>query len=380
MPVRTLTSSPVPFSSPYKGEEKGRRGSPAVCLIVVLALLVSGCEQIPAEGGGAPVPTITSVQPSVDWFTLYFTNPHSANAELFRGGPDEEVAAAIGKAQSTVDAALYDLDLDSISQALLAANQRGVAVRVVTESDNLDEPQIQDLKDAGIPVLGDRREGLMHNKFIIIDRQEIWTGSMNFTRNDVYRNDNNLIRIRSAQLAEDYRTEFDEMFVSDLFGPDTSAHTPYPIVTIKNTQVEVFFSPDDHTGTRLKELLQDAQESIYFLAYSFTSDTLAKVMMERATAGVEVGGVFEESQKESNIGGEYGRLRKAGLDVHLDGNPRNMHHKVIIIDGKIVVTGSYNFTSSADRNNDENTLIIHNAGIAALYKAEYDRIYQEAKP
>ena len=57
----------------------------------------------------------------------------------------------------------------------------------------------------------------MHNKFTVIDRLEVWTGSMNYTINEAYFNDNNLIRIRSEQLAENYSTEFEEMFVDDQF-------------------------------------------------------------------------------------------------------------------------------------------------------------------
>ncbi|HBY08896.1 MAG TPA: phospholipase, partial [Chloroflexi bacterium] len=115
-----------------------------------------------------------------------------------------------------------------------------------------------------------------------------------------------------------------------------------------------------------------------FLAFSFTSDPIAGALLERAAAGVEVAGVFEESQYHANTGGEFDRLAAAGLDVRLDGNPNNMHHKVFIIDGKIVVTGSYNFSRSAEERNDENTLIIHNPEIAAQYLVEFERVFQKA--
>jgi phosphatidylserine/phosphatidylglycerophosphate/cardiolipin synthase-like enzyme len=251
---------------------------------------------------------------------------------------------------------------------------------VVIESDNLDEPEVQDLISAGIDVLGDRREGLMHNKFVIIDALEVWTGSMNFTTNGAYLNDNNLVRIRSSRLAQDYTVEFEEMFEDDLFGPDDRPNTPYPRLTIEGTDVEVYFSPDDHTIDRLLELVQAAQSSIYFLAYSYTSDPLAAAMIARAGAGVTVQGVFEESQYESNIGTEFDVLQQAGLPVYLDGNPHNMHHKVILIDDQIVITGSYNFSANAEDRNDENTLIINNADIAALYRQEFERVLQQANP
>jgi phosphatidylserine/phosphatidylglycerophosphate/cardiolipin synthase-like enzyme len=56
-----------------------------------------------------------------------------------------------------------------------------------------------------------------------------------------------------------------------------------------------------------------------------------------------------------------------------------MHHKVIIIDGDIVITGSYNFTASAERTNDENVVIFHDTKIAAVYLAEFQRVYADAQ-
>jgi phosphatidylserine/phosphatidylglycerophosphate/cardiolipin synthase-like enzyme len=220
----------------------------------------------------------------------------------------------------------------------------------------------------------------MHNKFVIIDQMEVWSGSMNLTVYGAYRNNNNLIRIRSSRLAQDYTTEFNEMFVGDHFGPDSVADTPYPNLKVDSNQLEVYFSPDDHTAAHLLELVRNAQSSIYFLAYSFTSDDLATEMIRRAQAGVTVSGVFETSQYRSNTGTEFDNFNSAGLAVRLDGNPHNMHHKVLILDGQTVVTGSYNFTASAENRNDENTLVIHNSAIADQYLAEFQRVFSEAQP
>jgi phosphatidylserine/phosphatidylglycerophosphate/cardiolipin synthase-like enzyme len=242
-------------------------------------------------------------------------------------------------------------------------------VRVVAESDNLDAAEIQQLKEAGIPVLGDRREGLMHNKFVIIDRQQVWTGSMNFTINGAYRNNNNLLGIHSSQLAQNYTAEFEEMFTDDRFGPGSPANTPNTLLWAEDTLLETYFSPDDGVATRLLDLVSSAQGSVHFMAYSFTSDDLAQALIERAGAGVVVSGILEESQARSNTGGEYENLRQSGVDVRLGGQSGNMHHKVLIIDGSIVVAGSYNFSQSAETRNDENVLIIHNPEIAAQYLA-----------
>jgi len=326
-----------------------------------------------------PVPTATQITETSAQIDLYFSDPDDPDAGSYRGGPDEALAQTIRNAEFSVDAAIYHLNLWSIRNALIAAQDAGVQVRVVAESDNLDEVEIQELGQAGIEVLGDRRESLMHNKFVVIDGLDVWTGSMNFTVNGAYRNDNNLIHIRSSKLAENYTAEFEEMFVGDMFGDNAIPQTPTPSLTIDGIPVETYFSPDDGTADQIIAALQDAEESIYFLVFSFTSDPIAEALLGRAAAGITVAGVFEVSQYHSNIGTEYDNLLAAGLDVRLDGNQRNMHHKVFIIDGETVIIGSYNFSRSAEERNDENTLIIHDPEIATAYLAEFKRVFEKAQ-
>jgi len=92
-----------------------------------------------------------------------------------------------------------------------------------------------------------------------------------------------------------------------------------------------------------------------------------------------VAGVMEADQVISNEGTEYDRFIQAGLDVRLDGNEDQMHDKVIIIDGSIVITGSYNFSSSAEESNDENVLILHDDKAASTFTEEFWNIYNEAQ-
>lgn len=347
-----------------------------VLILVALLLLVSlACEATaPDNGGNDP-----TAAPDTDWAQIYFTDPDDPQADSLRGGPDKDLADAIRAARVSVDAAIYDLDLWSIRDALLDAHKRGLSVRVVAETDNLGSPEMQALIQAGIGVRDDNSEGLMHNKFVVIDRQVVWTGSMNYTISEAYRNNNNLLRLRSSQLATDYTTEFEEMFVEDYFGPFSPSNTPFPSFTLDGTRIDVFFSPDDGIQAHLFDLLMAAQESIYFMAFSFTADDLAGAMLDRANAGVTVQGVMERSQYESNTGGDYDKFAAAGLDVRLDGNRYNMHHKVIIIDRQIVVTGSYNFTSSAEKRNDENLLVFYSSDIASIFMQEFQRVFGEAK-
>lgn len=366
---------------PYK-RKRSRKNTHARMLLLLVAAILVIYGAISESGIVSPAadPTVIPDLREGDWYALYFTDPTSPDSLSQRGGPDAHLAAAIRQARLSIDIAIYDLNLRSLRDALIDAHLRGAAVRVVSESDNLDRPEMQDLVDAGIPVLGDRRQGLMHNKFVVIDRHEVWTGSMNFTVNGAYRNDNNLLRIKSPRLAENYLVEFEEMFVHDRFGPGSPANTPYPTLSVAGVELEVYFSPEDGTAARLIELIKGAQETVHFLAFSFTSDDIAAALLERAQNGVTVSGVFEQSQYRSNIGTEYDNLRLAGLSVRLDGNPRNMHHKVMIIDRHTVVTGSYNFTSSAEKRNDENTLVIHDPQVATEFMAEYGRVFSISQP
>ena len=355
-------------------------------------MLLAACGPFLAETP-QPIPlTPTTDLTLPPWIQVYFTDPSAPNAQDYEGGPGQKLASAIDKARLSVDVAAYSLNLGFIRDALIHAHQRGVVVRMVMESDHMDVPEVQDLKDAGIPILGDQHEGLMHNKFVIIDRSEVWTGSLNYTVSGAYEDNNNLICIQSPQVAEDYSKEFEEMFTHKLFGPDAVAYTPTPSPTadgtpisppslsIDGTRVEVYFSPDDGVAKRILELISGAKTSINFMAYAFTSSDIGAAVMERAQAGIQVAGVMDKGQISAGQGTEYDPFLQAGLAVRQDGNTKGlMYHKVIIIDQQIVITGSYNFTASAETTNDENVIIIFSQEVAAKYLEEFQKVYKQAE-
>ena len=317
----------------------------------------------PQEGGGA--------------ISVWFTDPL---ANMTSGGVEGNLVQAIDAAEQTIDLAIYNLSLEDVADALIRAKDRGVQVRLMMKTKTMDNRVPQRMADAGIAIVGDQREGLMHNKFMVIDNQEVWIGSMNFTGASVYKDFNNLVRLRSTRAAQNYTVEFNEMFVEDLFGATDRPATPYPQVTIDGVAVEIYFSPDDGVAEQIVAEIMQAETSIDFMAYSFTSDPIAQAMQDRAANGVQVRGVFDESQVKSNKGGEYDVLQQEGFDVYLDGISGLLHHKVIVIDRQVVITGSYNFSASAERTNDENIVIIHDAGIAQQYLQNFETVYQNAQP
>ncbi len=310
---------------------------------------------------------------------VYFTTPVYPEEESGRhGGIDEKLVAAIDAAKETVDVAAFELDLPRVTDAMIRADKRGVKVRLVTDSDYAEDLGPVNLEEAGVPIVYDEREAFMHDKFVVIDGKEVWTGSWNLTNNCTYRNNNNALVIQSAKLADNYTTEFEEMFDDGKFGVTSPDNTPNPEVDLNGTLVENYFESEGDVAPRIIELVNGAEESVYFMAFSFTDDEIAKAMIDQHRAGVEVRGVIEARNAEGT-GSDMGAMTKAGIDVLADGNPYVMHHKVIIIDEEIVITGSYNFTQSAADKNDENVLIIHNATIAEQYTAEFQRVYQQAE-
>jgi phosphatidylserine/phosphatidylglycerophosphate/cardiolipin synthase-like enzyme len=356
-----------------------------VTLITALAILI--VTQIACDGPDGGSHTVSETV-SGDWIRVYFTSPRYPDDDAYHhGGLNEELTAVIGQAESNVDVAAYDLDLETVADALIAAHERGVRVRFVTDSDNADEDAVKQLRRAGIPVVEDERDsGLMHNKFVIVDGQWVWLGSWNLTENGTYRNNNNAVLIASPALAENYTAEFEEMFAGQ-FGPTSPADTPNPRVIItaelgegqtKQIEIENYFAPEDGVAAQIIAEIKSAQSRIRFMAFTFTSEEIADALLERAQAGVVIQGVIEDR----NAGGDYSqydRLRREIHDILPDGNPYIMHHKVIIIDDETVILGSYNFTASAEESNDENVLIIHDPEVAALFVQEFGRVYETAR-
>jgi phosphatidylserine/phosphatidylglycerophosphate/cardiolipin synthase-like enzyme len=340
----------------------------------------------PSEPPPPVVPPLQQVETNAlrgfsgGWYQVYFTRPAYPEGPANRsGGLDETIAADLNNAQRQIDLATFDYDLPVITQALIAAHGRGVQVRVIVDGENLEDPEVArltgDLQNAGIAVFFDQRSAFMHNKFIVIDGQTVWSGSMNFTINDVFRNNNNMLRIVDPSLAANYRAKADDLF-SGNGGPGPSVLVN-PMVTIGGAPVATWFAPDDPVTQAVIDRINGAQQRIEVLAFAYTSDPIAEAMIAARGRGLAVRGVME-SRNVRGSGSEFEKLRTAGIDMHSDGNCYIMHHKAIVIDGRTVITGSFNWTAAAQDQNDENVLIIDDPGLAARFGEEFERIYQQA--
>jgi phosphatidylserine/phosphatidylglycerophosphate/cardiolipin synthase-like enzyme len=373
-----------------KKQSIGMGGFILLLLIAVLSLFVDSDEEgsiIETEPGGngqtaVPRPITLTPNPNAtdDWYELYFTDPTCPPEEERQGGLDETIAADLLTATQQVDIAAYDLDAPPIVNALIELEKQGVVVRVVTDTDNADQTSINRLRRNGISVVEDKRSGLMHNKFIVIDGRTVYAGSLNFTTNDVYCHNNNLVRIESPLLAENYTAEMDEMYIGRVFGPTSLDATPREQLTIGGVTVENYFGSEKRISPIIAAAITQARQEILFMAFSFTDGQVGEAMLGRADAGIPVQGVFENVGANTEFS-YYPKMNAAGLDnvqVRTDGNPRNMHHKVIIIDRQTVVFGSFNFSDSANTRNDENILIVHDPTFANYFVEEFFTVWEEA--
>jgi phosphatidylserine/phosphatidylglycerophosphate/cardiolipin synthase-like enzyme len=375
-----------------------------VILLLVAALALGAylflarSERLPEQAGaerarqpptplpGAPTAVLGSgATAATGWYELYFTQPvYPDRPERHRDGIDEKLVALIDSARQTVDAADYDFDLEKVATALANAKRRGVRVRFVTDTDtwtstNAEVQRAWSLvRAADIPVVDDQRGPIMHDKFMVVDGEWVWTGSWNWTVGDTYRLNNNAIKIHSKELARNYTVEFEKMFVQRKFGPAKPKGGSNPRLTIEGVPVESYFAAEDGVASQVIERINRAERSIQFLAFSFTHDGIGSAVIARAKAGVSVRGVFETTGSQTQFS-EYGPMKRAGLEVYTDGNPYVMHHKVFVLDARTVIFGSFNFSRNADSDNDENLLIVDDPKLAETFLAEVERVVETAK-
>lgn len=315
------------------------------------------------------------------WYQVYFSKPrYPDDATKRSGGLNDTLVADLDAARQQIDVASFDFDLADVAAALLRAQRRGVQVRVAVDGENLSAPQAAkvtgDLQAAGIRLFVDERPAFMHDKFIVIDGATVWTGSWNLTINDTFRNNNNMLRMVAPALAQNYSAKADDIFAGT-GGPVGGSVLVNPVVTIGQARITTLFAPDDAITDAIVERIDQATQQVDILAFAFTSEPIAAATIRARERGVAVR-IVMESRNTKGSGSVFPMLQRGGIDSRSDGNCYIMHHKVIIIDHRTVITGSFNFTNAAQQQNDENVLMIDDAGLAARYTEEFARVYQQA--
>ncbi len=331
---------------------------------------------------------------------IYFNNPVDGNfsngayADAYTGAELEAaIIERINNAQATIDASIYNNNRNTIIAALNAAVARGVQVRYTADIETANLALQNTTPD--FPVYKGNADGLMHNKFFVIDVGSVtdsWVimGSTNMTDNNIADDSNNMLHIQDQALAKAYTLEFIEMWGADSpepgifnvkFGPQKTNNTPHNFM-IADKFVESYFSPSDNTTVAITRALATADEDIQFALLTFTNNELGAAILDAHERNIDVRGIIDNINDQ---GGEYNFLESRGVNVTPDNTTRSTHHKYCIIDATapnsdpMVVTGSHNWSGGADTRNDENTLILHDDNIANVFLQEFEARWCEAQ-
>jgi hypothetical protein len=337
------------------------------------------------------------------FFTKHVETEYALDGNDASGDHDveAEVLALIDGAQETLDCALYSLNIYAVAAAIIDAHDRGVRVRFIYDSDH-SQGEVTQIENAGVPVIDNTYgnndpDGIQHNKFLIVDAEtaslaKVWTGSLNLIDNPsgygVTAKQNSVL-ISDQAVARTFTLEFNEMWGSDELAPNASLsrfssrktnNTPH-VFFVGGTPVEVMFSPGDNVSQRIVNYLHESTESVYFCILSYTRNEIGYAMRDAHDVGAAVRGVFDTE------GGEYSEWTQMlgwGADIHTDLGSGILHHKYMVIDAEnptidpTVLTGSYNWSNSAEYDNDENVVAIHSARIANQYLQEFAARYHES--
>ena len=384
----------------------------------------------------------------------------------WRNGDDLEqlLIESIDSAENSVEMAVQELTLPQVARALIRAHRRGVKVQIVVENsystpwseqqfshlpkhqrhrwnqlnqladsngDGITTPDeahqgdaVALLKEARIPMLddtedGSRGSGLMHHKFVVLDRKIVITGSANFTSSGIHGdagdtttrgNVNHLLRLHSAELAHIFHIEFKELWgdgpggaTDSRFGRSKESRGVQR-AKVGQSIVEVLFTPhakdDAANGLNwLESFLSKAKRNIDMALFVFSAQQLADVLQEKAKQGIKIRLLADRgfaSRSYSEVLDLLGvalpdrncKLEKNNQPFEIAlrgvGVPRlargdKLHHKFAVIDNKTVITGSFNWSPSAAHTNDETLLVIHSPKLAAHFTREMDRLWDGAE-
>ena len=322
----------------------------------------------------------------------------------------EEIKQLTGREKNRLQAGFNFIDLD----------RNGI----ISQEESKKRDALIILENAGIPILDDTADGtkgsgLMHHKFMIVDGKISLVASNNFTLSGIHGdleapntrgNANNLVTIRNSELASIFQEEFDLMW-GDGVGkkPDSvfgvkKGNRMFPPILVGESAVSVHFSPlsktqswQDSSNGFIGEQLAKAETSVNFALFVFSEQKIADILAKGYEREVNINGLIEPSfayryysegldmlgvalarncKFEKNNNPWEAAISTVGIPQLPEGDL--LHHKFAVVDEKVVITGSHNWSASANYQNDETVLVIENPTVAAHYQREFERLYDRS--
>jgi phosphatidylserine/phosphatidylglycerophosphate/cardiolipin synthase-like enzyme len=323
------------------------------------------------------------------------------------------IADFVASASETLELALYDLRLHDdtgaiVRDALVGAHKRGVHVRLIYNLEREErrppvppppstEPEhVESLpfETAAVPGWPD----LMHHKYVVRDRDAVWTGSTNWTDDSWTREENVIVIVQSAGIAIRFQDDFAQLWQKRAVEP--TGRVPTDPISVGNAEVRTWFSPKrgEKLAVEIGRRIGRATHRIRVASPIITSGpilgTLAEVAQDERVdlAGVvdatQIDEVLEQWHANPNASWKTPSLRflmqhgnftgKRSTPYAPDSVHDYMHAKVMVCDD-VVFVGSYNLSHSGEQN-AENVLEIHDAALADRLAAYVDEVRAKYEP
>lgn len=301
---------------------------------------------------------------------------------------------AIDRSRRTLDVALYNLQIDATVEALVRARDRGVKVRVLFDKAHVypqANRQIQAVIDSGIEARamnGRGGTGAMHCKYALFDGSLLQTGSANWSGFAESFSYENAMFVGDPDILAGYASNFDWMWAQakPAGQPDAPAakHTPPPSDPTPDVDFngallpDYAFSPRGGTEAAIVKALDAAAYSADVAMFTFTSENIMGALKRAAARGVKVRLVLFSGQKFPFFKDAKGFR----MDLRfLDGRKEKgqMHNKFAVLDGRLLINGSFNWTRTAEDANTENTIFTLDPAYSAPYQAEFEKLHSLAR-
>ncbi|MEZ4239595.1 MAG: phospholipase D-like domain-containing protein [Myxococcota bacterium] len=337
----------------------------------------------------------------------YVNDPGARVETIWKADAVSVMVDLIDSANASIKLAVMGFTNEEVVEAFVRAYDRGVKVEMVGDAGHVFNYGYTRFDERHIPQSLGNLGHIMHDKFMVVDDRFVFASTANWSDTDLYHNINNFVMIDSPAIAADFTTEHTQM-MNGVFGEDKVEIDNGRFYQVGDTLVEVWFSPHEDSMGRMLELVDNAQDSVWFTIFAFTKDQLGSALIRKqeqlAAQGrlvdgdisVGVAGVVDQSQLHSN--GQYHeayRLLGAKVPLRLDGNDASaqpgdyqagggrLHSKTMVIDpdgdDPLVISGSFNWSSSATLSNDEYLLVLHSRRLAKLYEAYFRMLWGNAR-
>jgi len=313
---------------------------------------------------------------------IEFTRPDPYATRSERRLPLVSLLNAVRNAERSIEIWCYGFDEEELAIALVNARNKGVSIRI-TGSQGIDYAT---LTKRGFSVALRKKSGLLHAKLFLIDRNRVFFGTGNYTRSGFFHNNNAYLSLpvsseTAAAIAEGL--DFESAPSRRIDFP--SAHGTLLISPARGREIQ----------SRIVQAILSARFRIRYMIYSHTDPVITAALFFQAQNGVIVEGIYDDSSNTERFASssEAEKLMKSAtpsLLLYLDGNRSgyekhpgefhggHLHHKTMIIDDRLVLTGSYNWSLSARDTNLETYVEFDDPLIARRFTEEFERVHSFA--